>query len=150
MFESAIEAAATAASTWTPERADPTGGLQCCPLCLHRYRRLVLEGPLRQLPHGVAHAAAVVVDDLITERLESRLEQLRGDVRAAPGSEEDREAESSRRMRAAAGALTMVAVEEFAAAEHRIGELRCSYTDPAVAAYLARQQMNEVPWQWEL
>jgi hypothetical protein len=150
MFESAIEAAATAASAWTPERADPNGGHRCCRLCLHRYRRLVLDGPLRQLPHAVAHAAVVIVDDIITERLDSGREPLEWQVWVVLASQADQEAELSRRARAAAGALTMVAVEEFAAAEYRIAELCRCFTEPAVTAYLGRHQMNEVPWQWEL
>lgn len=150
MFESAIEAAGTAASGWTPERGDPGGGRQCCPLCLHRYRQLVLNGPLRQLPHAVAHAAVVVVDDIICERVDAALERIEWESFSSLAPQEDRDRDLVQRARAATGALRVVAMEEFAAAEERLAGLRHDFTDPALDAYLGRHRMNEVPWQWEL
>jgi hypothetical protein len=150
MFESAIEAAATAASTWTPEGGEPSNGRGCCRLCLHRYRQLLLNGPLRDLPHAVAHAAVVAVDDRISEQVEASVDELRWSTWIGLGEEQDHEFELEQRMRAAVGSLTMVALDELSKAEWRFADLRDRFTEPAVAAYLGTHRMTEVPWQWEL
>ena len=149
MFGSAIEAAAAAASAWTPERADPAGGRECCHLCLHRYRLLVLDGPLRGLPHAVAHAAVVAVDDVIAERIEAALERIAWDAWLVPGLQEEREREFAQRSGEARGALHLLALEELGAEEARLTDLRRRLTDPAMEAYLLRHRMTEVPRQWE-
>lgn len=145
MFESAIEAAGAAASAWTPERADPAGGRQCCHLCLHRYQALVLTGPLRDLPHVVAHAAVVAVDDIIAERVDAAIERLTWESYASLASQDDRDHDLQQRARAATGALRVVAMEELAAAEETLADLRRRFTDPAVDAYLVHHRMTEVP-----
>ena len=99
MFESAIRAAKGAARRWTPEAPDLAGGLGCCDLCLRRYRALVLNGPLQDLPHGVAHAAVAEVDDLIR-------------TRSASGPE-------------AVGGLLVIALEELGAASGCFTEPSC-------------------------
>jgi hypothetical protein len=150
MFESAIEAAATAASVWNPERAGPTDGRECCQLCLHRYRPLVLNGPLRDLPHPVAHAAIAAVDALISAQVDASLDELRWASWITLASEQDHDVELQQRMREAAGALTMTALDELSRAEWRIADLRDRFTEPAVAAYLGSHRINEVPAHWEL
>jgi hypothetical protein len=150
MFESAIEAAATAASAWTPAPGDPTGGRACCRLCLDRYRQLVLSGPLRDLPHAVAHAAIVAVDDLISVQVDASIDQLRWSTWIRLAAEQDREFELQQRTREACGALTMAALGELARAEWRFADLRDRFTEPAVEAYLTAHRMDEVPWQWEI
>jgi len=151
MFQSAIEAAEAAAGAWTPDLADPGGGRQCCHLCLHRYRALVLHGPLRDLPHAVAHAAVVAVDDVIAERIDRTLEQLELEAWSMPAATmDDREHELAQRARAATGALQHAALEELSRSESRLCDLRRTVIEPATEAYLLRHRMTEVPWQWEL
>lgn len=149
MFESAITAAESAARQWTPERPEPAGGAsRCCGLCLRRYRLLVLNGPLRMLPHGVAHAAVAVVDDVIATRMAEVWERSNWDAWAVLLREEDREAELSRRQREARGALMLVALEELAHAEPRLEHLHARYTEPAFAAFLACHRVDEIPQAW--
>lgn len=149
MFESAISAAESAARHWTPERSEPVGGAsRCCRLCLRRYRLLVLNGPLRMLPHGVAHAAVAVVDDVIATRMAEVWERSNWDAWAVLLKEEDRQAVLSRRQREARGALMLIALEELAQAEPRLELLHVRYTEPAFAAFLARHRDDEIPQAW--
>ena len=119
MFESAIRAAVGAARQWTPESPDLTGGLGCCGLCLQRYRTLVLNGPLQDLPHGIVHAAVAEVDALIR-------------ARSGAGPE-------------AVGGLLVIALEEFGAASGCFTELRHRDIEPAIERYLARTREDEFP-----
>lgn len=147
MFEAAIQAAASVAREWTPARADPAGQTRCCHLCLRRYRVLVLDGPLHDLPHGVAHATVVAVDGLIADRLQAadRFEQEPWTVLL---NERDRELEVRRRSDMARGSLMVVALEELGRADAVFSELRRQYTEPAMARFLAQHRMNGVPEAW--
>ena len=135
MFEDAVEAGVATATTWTPECAEPGGGGGCCPLCFGRYRIAVLDGPLRGLPHAVAHAVVEVVDERIRARVAAS--------RALPHDA----AESARRAEATGG-LLVVALEELGAAEPRLAELRRRCTEPAVEHYLATHPVEEIPDAW--
>ncbi|RIX28799.1 hypothetical protein [Amnibacterium setariae] len=119
MYESAIRAAVRAARTWTPEVPDLVGGLDCCDLCLRRYRALVLNGPLQDLPHGVVHAAVSEIDDLLRARNAS----------GAP----------------AVGGLLVIALEELGVAAHCFKELRRRDIEPAIERYLARTREDGFP-----
>lgn len=133
MFENAVEAGLVAAAGWAPEDPDPAGGGGCCPLCFRRYRMLVLEGPLRALPHAVAHAVVRAVDERIEARVNARPPVPHGDHEAM-------------RRAAATGGLLVVALEELGAAEVRLSELRTCFTEPAVARYLERHRVDDAPW----
>jgi hypothetical protein len=134
MFETAVEAGAGTAATWTPERSEPGGG-GCCPLCFSRYRVLVLDGPLRDLPHAVAHAVVRAVDERIRARVEASPTGLHDAAAAARRSE-------------AIGGLLLVALEELGVAEDRLAALRRRCTEPALEHYLATHPVEEVPDEW--
>ena len=134
MFETAVDAGAAAAATWTPERSEPGGG-GCCLLCFGRYRVLVLDGPLRDLPHAVAHAVVRAVDDRIRARVEASPTGLRAPAAAARRSE-------------AIGGLLVVALEELGVAEDRLAALRRRCTEPALEHYYATHPVEEVPEDW--
>jgi len=119
MFESAVRAAVDAARAWSPDAPDLAGGLGCCGLCLTRYRVLVLNGPLQDLPHHVAHAAIIEVDAVIR--------------RTRSGGPE------------AVGGLLLVALEELGAATGRLTELRHRHIEPAIERYLASTRGDEFP-----
>jgi hypothetical protein len=148
MFRSAVAVATAAARSWTPEAAEPPGCARCCELCLRRYRVLVLDGPLRDLPHAVAHAAVEAIDDLIAERLVATEEQHAQAAEEAGVSAADRAEEMRRRLSAARGALVMVALEDLTAAGSELVELRRRYTEPAIAGFVARQHLDDVPSTW--
>lgn len=148
MFQSAIDAADDAAAGWGPERPDPAGGRQCCHLCLHRYRALVLDGPLAGLPHAVAHAVVVRIDEIIAARIEGAREDLEWSACLTLASDAQRSDELDRRFAEATGALRLAALEELAEARCRFDALRRA-VEPPLAAYLDRHRMNEVPWQWD-
>jgi hypothetical protein len=148
MFRSAVAAATAAARSWTPEAPEPPGCGRCCDLCLRRYRVLVVDGPLRDLPHAIAHAAVVVIDDLIADRLAATEEQHVRAGRAMLRSDADRQEDLRRRLRATRGALVMVALEDLAAAGPELVELRRCYTEPALLDFLAGHRMDEVPSTW--
>lgn len=134
MFEHAVEAGAAAAATWTPDCPEPGGG-GCCRLCFGRYRMLVLEGPLRDLPHGVAHAVVQAVDERIRARVDAAPTLLAG------GAEATRRAEAT-------GGLLVVALEELGDAEARLAEVRRRCTEPAVEHHLAAHPVDDVPEAW--
>ena len=134
MFDPAIAAARAAAATWSPDVPDPVGGHGCCTLCFRRYRMLVLDGPLRGLPHGVAHPVVRTVDELIGARVD-----------AAASSSRDSGSRATRRAEAS-GALLVVALEELGAADALLAELRRRFTEPAVQAYLEQHRGDDRPW----
>jgi hypothetical protein len=134
MFETAIEAAAHAAATWTPESPESgTGG--CCLLCFGRYRMLVLDGPLHGLPHVVAHAVVQGVDDRIRARVRTSSSLRQGDAERARRAE-------------AVGGLLVVALEELGDARTRLAELRRRCTEPALEHWLTSHPVDEVPDAW--
>jgi hypothetical protein len=133
MFETAVEAGASAATTWTPECPEPSGG-GCCALCFGRYRMLVLDGPLRGLPHVVAHAVVQSVDARIRARVDAS-SLRRNDAESARWAE-------------AVGGLLVVALEELGDAEPRLSELRRRCTEPALEHYLATHPAERIPDAW--
>jgi hypothetical protein len=138
MFETAIAAGVTTALTWAPDHPDPAGGRECCPLCFRRYRVMVLDGPLRGLPHAVAHAVVETVDEVIAVT-----------VNAHPALLGARDSgRTSIRRAAASGGLLVVALEELGAADARLSELRRRVTEPAVEHYLAAHGVDDVPQAW--
>lgn len=148
MFEAAIEAGTAAARCWTPTDADPDSGHHCCELCIHRYRVLVLDGPLGELPHGVTHVIVRTIDATITARCEETLEH---NLPARSSAPVDRDASPSRlqhRLDAARGSLVLLALEELGTASPRLSDLRRCYTEPAVLAFLRRHRIDEVPEAW--
>jgi hypothetical protein len=127
MFESAIEAATAAATTWA---VDPTLRMTdraCCGLCFGRYAMLVLSGPLDGLPHPVAHAAVEAVELTVREQAASA-----GPVAAALDPL----------------AWVLLAMEELDAAAPRLAALRRRFVDPGVSAYLERDPIVGVPARW--
>jgi hypothetical protein len=134
MFESALEAGVSAATTWSPECPEPSGG-GCCTLCFGRCRMLVLDGPLHGLPHAVAHPVVQAVDEHIRARVSSSPTRPHG------------EAETARRAEAIGG-LLVVALEELGTAEPRLAELRRRCTEPALEHYLATHPVEEIPDAW--
>ncbi len=130
MFETAVEAGVSAGATWTPECPEPSGG-GCCALCFGRYRMLVLDGPLRGLPHVIAHTVVSAVD----ERIRARVDASGTPVRSARRAE-------------ATGGLLLVALEELGAAGARLADLRRRCTEPALEHYLATHPVEEIPDAW--
>lgn len=148
MFRSAVLAAAAAARTWSPGCADSPGPDRCCRLCHMQYRALVLEGPLRDLPHGVAHAAVLAVDGVIAERLRAVEERFDRDPWHVLLSEDDRARALLSRRRSACGGLLLAALDELAEAQAELSELRRCYTEPALAGFLAEIRIDGVPDAW--
>ena len=134
MFETAIDAGARAAATWTPERLEPGAG-GCCRLCFGRYRMLVLDGPLLDLPHAVAHAVVQGVDERIRARVRTSSSLRQGDAERARRAE-------------ARGGLLLVALEELGDAETRLAEVRRRCTEPALERWLRSHPVDEVPDAW--
>ncbi|MGN6445457.1 hypothetical protein [Amnibacterium sp.] len=148
MFEAAVQAATAAARSWTPDRPEPARAHRCCPLCLDRYRILVLDGPLQDLPHGVAHPAVAAVDELIGERISDMEERYARDPWTVLLSDADRQADLDRRLRTTRGALLVVALEELADAAPQLAELRLRYTEPATVSFLALHPPADLPPAW--
>ncbi|WP_162850912.1 hypothetical protein [Amnibacterium kyonggiense] len=113
-----------------------------------QYRALVLDGPLRDLPHVVAHAAVVVIDATIGARVAAVEEQFDRDPWNDLLDEADRTEALARRRLSARGGLLLAALDELAEAHEELSELRRRYTEPALVDFLAGARLDGVPESW--
>jgi hypothetical protein len=113
MFERAVHAVFAAALGRAGERADLAGGIRCCDLCLHRYRAIALDGPLGVLPHPLAHAGVVVIDETIRDFVQDTTNRFLADRWTELLDSSSRDLEIARRAHASTLALLTIAVEEL-------------------------------------
>ena len=144
MFATAIAAADAAARAWSPGNAMPAGDPGCCSLCFQRYRPMTLDGPLRDLPHEVAHAALASIDAEVRSRIDGMTAHPSITASGgAPGS-----VDGDLRIRAAVGGLMLVALEELAGAAEALQDARRRWIEPAITAYLEEHEPDDAPPGW--